>query len=177
MAEEEIWKPVVGYEGFYSVSNLGRVRSEERVVPRSRTGPKPVRSRVLRLCEDRFGYRRVNLSRSGFRRPYLVHVLVAEAFLGPRTEGMRVLHGPLGPGVNSIDNLSYGTQSDNLGRDRLRDGTLLRGESHCMAKLTEQEIREIRAATGTHDSIALEYDVSRTLITLIRLRRRWRHVE
>lgn len=68
---------------------------------------KPLKARL-----DRRGYWRVNLSVAGVRSTQPVHKLVAAAYLGP-AEGRQVLHGPNGPGDNSVGNLRYGTRAEN----------------------------------------------------------------
>lgn len=167
--------PVVGYEGLYSVSSLGRVRSEDRTVPNG-SGRRLVKGRVLRQHRNTKGYFRVDLSKRGQVNTARVHVLVAEAFLGPRPDGMCVLHGDLGQDVNAVHNLSYGTLSQNNGADRIRDGTDNRGPRNGNAKLTPSVIAAIRSAVGTHASLAKVYGVSATTIYQIRLGKRWAHV-
>ena len=71
----EQWRPIPEWEGLYSVSNRGRVRSEPRYVQR-RTTRLRVRGRILR--PNKIGS--VNLSRPGARRSALTHTLAAEAF-------------------------------------------------------------------------------------------------
>lgn len=76
---EEIWKPVVGYESYYEVSNLGRVRSVDHYVYHYRGGLKIVRGRILKPSANCAGhYLRVAL---GKKSKHLVHRLVAEAFM------------------------------------------------------------------------------------------------
>ena len=129
MTEEEEWRPVVGYEGLYEVSSLGRVRSLDRVVHRPHTGPYKKQGRTLVLQEHRQGYRLVDLYRDGERRVRKVHRLVAEAFLPNPNSLPVVLHGRLGVSSNAVSNLRWGTQTDNL-FDTVRDGR------HGMARRT-----------------------------------------
>ena len=114
----EVWKDVVGYEGYYQVSDQGRVRSLDRVsFGRNMSG------RGLRPAPtSKYGHLSVSLSREGIRKTSLVHQLVAVAFIGPCPPGLEVLHGPSGVGDNSAGNLSYGTTKQNT-LDRCRDGT------------------------------------------------------
>ena len=119
----ERWKDVVGYEGFYQVSDLGRVRSVDRVVRHPKGGPSlrkgQIKSQVL---TSRYGHLGVHLSKNGVGRSVHVHRLVAAAFLGPCPEGQQVRHGPNGVTDNSVSNLCYGTRSQD-GLDKRRDGT------------------------------------------------------
>lgn len=104
----ERWIEVVGYEGLYQVSNLGRVRRRGLIL-------KPVvagTSKYLRVC----------VSKNGVVKTVSVHRIVAEAWLGPCPNGFEVLHGVAGKLDNSVSNLSYGTKSQNS-IDRRRDDT------------------------------------------------------
>jgi len=69
----ETWKPVVGYEGLYQVSDFGEVIS----LNYKHTG----QSRVLKPMKDRKGYLNVNLYKNGKKKRQLVHRLVAQAFI------------------------------------------------------------------------------------------------
>lgn len=101
------WRPVVGYEGYYAVNNLGAIW---RI--------KGVRGRAPGLCklygDSGYGYLRVSLSRDGLDRVKRVHRVVAEAFLGSCPPGMEVCHGPGGRFDNRVANLRYDTHSANM---------------------------------------------------------------
>lgn len=137
----ERWLPVPGYEGEYEVSDQGRVRSLDRYrtfrlrskeVTRFWPGKilKPfVSGRVSRSASVATGgksehaYLYVELTRPGgerLARP--VHRLVALAFLGEPQPGQEVCHGDQGRMVNTVENLRWGTRSENS-HDALRDGT------------------------------------------------------
>lgn len=118
---EERWLPVVGYEGLYEVSDLGRVKSLARYV-RDRGGVRLVRERVLKSKSQGFGYRTVMLCREGHRKTRTIHQLVLESFVGPRPEGMVACHGDGDPANNRRSNLRWDTQSNNL-YDAVRHGT------------------------------------------------------
>jgi len=77
---EEVWKPVVGYEGFYEVSNLGRVKRLETRV-NSNVGGRTVRERILKNIPTYQGYLKVHLCVDNKRIKKNVHRLVAEAFI------------------------------------------------------------------------------------------------
>ena len=96
--------------------------------------------------------------------------------MGPRPEGLDVLHGTEGKQINRPENLSYGTESQNMGADRVRDGTSNRGERCGSAKLTANDVLEIRwlMALGAHcKAVATEYRISRTAIYDIIAGRTW----
>lgn len=119
---KEEWRDIAGYEKYYQVSDLGRVRSLDRVVPHSNGGPKRRKGRVLRSSSSSGPYQTVTLSVEAKHKQCTVHRLVAIAFLGPCPSGHQVRHGPNGKLDNRLSNLAYGTQSQNS-LDKYRDGT------------------------------------------------------
>jgi len=172
---QEVWRPVVGWEGLYEVSDVGRVRSTARTVSRLFNGTIGVQkfpSRVRKLHQHG-RYLTVRLHGQG-RKPqtYSVHTLVAEAFLGSRPQGHDICHGPKGSLCNEVSNLRYGTRAENL-KDRDRDGTHQRGEQGPGAKLTMQQVREIKQLKGLEPShsVAARYGVSFSSVCMI-----WRGV-
>lgn len=106
----ERWMPVVGYEGHYEVSDLGRVRSLQRLGIRGQR----VRERYLVVTPNLNGYLRVALYRGGQSRSFNVHTLVATAFLGPRPDGHEVCHKDNDRANPAASNLRWGTRSSNL---------------------------------------------------------------
>lgn len=78
---EEFWKDKKDYEGLYQISNWGRVKSLDRWV-KSCYGTKQLKKgQVLQIYNDLNGYSCVRLSKDGKHTNFLVHRLVAEAFI------------------------------------------------------------------------------------------------
>jgi len=127
----EEWRPVVGYEGLYEVSDAGRVRSVDRYV--ERTG-RPVRLRGVLMKLQRAqagGYWTVAMCQGGLQRTHTVHSLVMQAFVGPRPDGMEVRHLDGDPTNSRLSNLAYGVPSENA-LDRVRHGTHnMTRKTHC----------------------------------------------
>lgn len=117
----EMWKPVVGYEGLYEVSDLGNVRSVDRTVIYKTGQPRHYKGQTLKL-KPAHGYWRVELNRNGKPACFQVHRLVLAAFVGPLPEGKEVCHNNGNPGDNRLENLRYGTRSENQ-LDRVKHGT------------------------------------------------------
>lgn len=129
---QEEWKPVVGYEGWYEVSNLGRVR---RVAVGHGTNP----GRILKGYSKRGRYSSVVLF-LGCRataKTHNVHQLVASAFLGVRPDGCEINHIDGNKSNPALTNLEYVTKSGN------QLHSLKTGLRVCMFK--DDEIRAIRA--------------------------------
>ena len=113
----ERWKAVIGHPG-YEVSDLGRVRSVDRIIYRPYAWPLKGRVLVPNVTGSRHQHMQVSLG----AKKRKVHHLVLEAFVGPRPAGGVGRHGAKGSLVNSLDNLCWGTQSDNI-RDAVAAGT------------------------------------------------------
>ena len=91
MKDQEIWKDIEGYEGLYQVSNLGRVRSLARYVPKKNKTSMYVRERILKSFINK-GYEYVTLSNEAKESNFKVHRLVASAFLSNPTNLPDVNH-------------------------------------------------------------------------------------
>jgi len=176
----EIWKPVVGYEGLYEVSNQGNVRSVDRTVKHEYKGTQFCKGKMLKAKTDNTRRMSVGLSKNGkTEKNKRISHLVAEAFIGPRPVGLLVLHGEKGVSVNTPENLSYGTHSKNQGEDKLRDGTDNRGEKQGRSKLTKDQVIRIKnnKEKRTTSKWAKEFNVSPANICAIKTGRSWAWLE
>lgn len=106
----EVWRAVVGFEDLYQVSSRGRVRTLHGG-----------RVRILKPWITPDGYLTVDLHRSGQRKHGRVHVLVATAWYGPCPEGNVCRHLNGDPMDNGLENLAWGTFSENS-HDTVRHG-------------------------------------------------------
>ena len=165
---DESWRPVVGWDGLYEVSNKARVRSLRRG------------GMILRSKRNRGGHWIVALTRGGKPTGGLVHRLVAEAFIGPAPfEGAIVRHLNGDPADNRIDNLAWGTHADNLA-DAVRHGTQGRGELRPYHKLTDDKVREIRrlALEGiSYADIGRQFGITRTQASSVARGESWDHID
>lgn len=118
----EMWRPVIGGEGYYEVSDLGRVRSLPRVIMRKNGMPHTVTGEVLKTHRRSDGRFRADLHLLSGRRQALVHRLVLEAFVGPEPGGMEGCHCDGDPANNRLENLRWDTPSGNT-LDSVRHGT------------------------------------------------------
>lgn len=175
----EVWKPVVGFEGLYEVSDLGRVRSLDRVVRRlNRWGQVSdffCRGRLIRSGPHQGGYLSIHLYRGGEVKSTTAHVLVAEAFIGPRPAGMEVCHNDGDKKNCAASNLRYDTPSGN-NQDKEQHGTARKGDNHQTAKLTTTAVLAIRASREPQQVLADRFGCTFSNISAIQLRKSWRHV-
>ena len=122
----EQWRPIPGWPG-YEVSDHHRVRSVDRVLSDGRrAGGVLLRQRRDRRGRDGKGAI-VRLSDGGRSRTVRVYVLVAEAFLGPRPDGMVILHKEDDHSRDDLEALRYGTEKQNV-RERIRRERRKRGK-------------------------------------------------
>lgn len=180
---EERWLPVVGFEGRYEVSDLGRVRSLPRIVTYSvvdyrngvtRMVSYPVDGTVLRPAAQKSGHMYVNLGRSVTRR---VHRLVLTAFVGLCPEGMEGCHRNSDPSNNALSNLRWGTSTDNKA-DMVAADRHARGTRMPTAVLTEATAAQALALRGkmSQASISRLLGVGRSTIQAVHDGRTWKHV-
>ena len=151
--EGEEWKPIPGYPD-YSVSNLGRVASDQH---RER--------RIMRPDVSKDGYLRVQLHRDGSSPRgdrLLVHRLVLQTFVGPAPQpDTQACHLDGNPSDNRISNLRWGSASDNW-EDRARHG-----QFRAYSKLSDEQVADIRRRGATGEaaySIAKDFPVSDTQV-------------
>lgn len=176
MTEE--WKPIPGYQ-FYEVSDQGRVRSLDRLVlTRNRWDlmSRKQKGRILKQANLRGGYLGVHLSEFGVTEMVPVSHLVTLSFVGPRPSQQHESAHWDGDRKNNVpSNLRWATSKENKS-DQLRHGTRQNGQRNGNAKLTDDQVRAIKADTRPLKVVAAEYGVSFGLIGHIRQGRAWRHV-
>lgn len=112
--ELEIWKPVVGYEEYYEVSNFGRVRSLDRWVKHRHKDCKAFKKgKMLNEKDNGHGYKAVHLTVNRITKDYYIHRLVAMAFLPNPNNLPEVNHKDDNPANNCLDNLEWCTAQYN----------------------------------------------------------------
>lgn len=160
----EVWTDVVGFEGYYVVSSKGRVKA---IGKRSRY-------RVLTASIHRQGYERVKLSVDKFNKTYLVHRLVAEAFIRNPNNKATVNHLDGIKNNNCVWNLEWATQQENNQHAHstgLSKTTITQIKAMCLrAKITKEQILEIQELYKQGRSqldLSLLYDISKAQICRI----------
>lgn len=111
---EEIWKPVQGYEGAYEASNLGNVRSLNRVIHYQNGSTRNRKGKVLKPHIDTSGYAVVYLAVSGHQSAKFVHTLVAKCFLPNDDPTLEVNHKDGNKSNNCVENLEWCTHRENI---------------------------------------------------------------
>jgi len=147
--EVENWKPVVGFEGLYEVSDLGRVRALETWTRRGRSGG-VLKAHERKPVKDPRGYLRMILythhDENGYRKESakFIHQLVAFAFIGPPPEGKcSVNHKDFDRTNNSVGNLEWVSPAENVAHSA-RAGRLWAENAPKQSKYTEDQIRSVK---------------------------------
>jgi hypothetical protein len=165
VSTSEQWRPVVGWEGWYSVSNLGRVRRERR-------GGNARVGMILKPSADHKGYLRVRPTKDNFGRLTPVHRIVAAAFIGLCPNGKQINHKDCDKSNNHVENLEYVTASENKCH-------ATRAGRHGMTKLTVANVHEIRqllSAGMSQTIIGKRFGVGQHAISRIHTGKRWAHL-
>ena len=165
--QQEIWKDIDGYGGKYQVSSLGAVRNK-------------LTCRVLKSVCHRTGYIHVSLCSMKELHTKTIHRLVAIAFIPNPENKPQVNHKDGNKKNNSVDNLEWATQFENM-RHASRAGLFCQvGTANNNSRLTEKEVLEIRKAFKegkTQTSLAKIYGVARAQIYKIIHGIRWESIK
>jgi len=161
----EHFKRIKGYEN-YLISDRGRVYSCKR-------------KKFLKPGKNRYGYFYVVLCKNGISKSHTIHRLVALAFI-PNVFNKRTINHIDGIKTNNyVENLEWSTHSEN-NQHAFDNGLKQKGEKHGMAKLSEDQVLEIRKLYATGDyyqkDLAKIFDVDNSLISYIVNRKNWTHI-
>jgi NUMOD4 motif/HNH endonuclease len=182
----ERWRPVVGYESRYEISNFGRLRSLPRTwnVVRKNGSPLPgiVEGKILKPRLDKDGYEQIGLRGLGERKWFKIHQLVLETFIGPRPKNLIIDHIDGNRANNALSNIHYISQSENMLRSDIRNGgrPWLQGDGNPMSKLDIEQVKTIRqlAKEGVPQiKIARQFNMGSMQISRIIRRQRWKWIE
>ena len=171
---QEIWKEIPGWEGYYSISSLGRAKSHKRIITEKKSSLKTqikyeIPEKILNPNIDKIGRHRISLSKNSKITTRFIHTLVLMTFVGKRAADKECCHKDGNPGNNKLDNLYYGTRSENIA-DAKKHGTFPMGENRPGAILNNQKAKSIydRAKHGCNiQLLADEFGVKRATINQI----------
>ena len=139
---KEIWKPILGYEGLYEVSNKGNVRSMNRIdsIGRHRKG------KLMTLYYDKRGYVKVSVTKNNKQRGCFVHRIVAIAFIPNPNNYPQVNHINECKTDNRVDNLEWCTNEYNnaYGTRKYRI-SVTEGTPICQYTITNEFVREFHS--------------------------------
>lgn len=170
---KEIWKNILEYEGYYRISNLGRVKSLERKTRHNHI----IKEHILRLRSNG-RYYFVDLYKNNTSKHFYVHKLVLNAFVVNSANKLEANHKDGDKNNNSVYNLEWATPKENCCHRDTILGKHSRGEDNLNSKLTSMNVRSIRNLLNTtklsQRKIAKMFNVSQANISLINTSKNWR---
>lgn len=170
----EVWKAITNFPG-YEVSTFGRFRTwRANGRPFGKKKPKILKPWVLK---KRGRYYAVSLFKEGKYYAFTAHSIVLREFIGPRPEGKECRHLDGNPQNPRLDNLEWATHQNNC-EDKKRHGTARIGQDNINAKLTHDEVVQIKKHLAINVSqavIARKFDISPQTICNIAHERTWAH--
>ena len=170
--EPEVFRDIPGYEGLYQVSNWGRVYSLPKEWGKGKHDGK-----ILSIKKDN-KYLRVTLI-CNKRKTYNINRLVAEVFIPNPNNYPLVMHLDDNPLNNYHKNLQWGTHKMNS-EDMVNKHRSAKGELQGGSKLNNEQVLSIRNKYSTNNytyrKLALEYNVSKSMIEAIVNRKNWTHI-
>ncbi len=164
---DEIWKDINGYEGYYQVSNFGRVRSVEREINPVNQNPHTRQGYILTSSPKTTLYCRISLSRDNKVKKVLIHRLVASAFIPNPENKTQVNHIDLNPSNNHISNLEWVTDLENK-KHSMDINPSLKYKPFRSLKLNRSAILDIKTGNLTGYEYAKKYNCSQGLISMAR---------
>lgn len=182
---EEIWKDIEGWQGYYQVSDLGRVRSLERFNTLTRNGTtfkSFIEGKILKISNDKVGYKIISLesSQKKFKKTYKIHRLVSIHFI-PNPENKPMVNHINGiKSDNRAENLEWATAKENC--VHAHENNLVessKGEHHYNSKLTEEIVLKIKYGKFegmSHPQIARLFGIKRLQVLKIRNGKTWKHL-
>lgn len=127
----EEWRDIPGWEGYYQVSNLGRVKSVERTALIFGGHQRRVHERLRKPFVNRGGRLMVRLNLGDTKPSFLIHRLVLQAFVGPEPEGMEACHNNGDHTDNRLENLRWDTKRSNMLDKRAHGTDHQVNKTHC----------------------------------------------
>ena len=175
---EEIWIPIEEVN-YVLISNLGRIRNEDRVIV-EKTGKVYVKKGIMyKLRPTKRGYLRVCIRINGQSKDFYIHRLVVKYFLGKEIKDLEVNHKDGDKKNNKVSNLEIVTYLENI--KHAKDNKLFRnGENHGLSYLTSSQVLEIRSLYKdglTNRQIADKFNLKRRFVWEITTRKTWKYLE
>ena len=178
--KNELWTDIRGYEGFYQISSLGRVRSLDRVIVKDNGKLERRKGSIRSTCVKKGGYVHVTLTKDKVATSVRVHRLVAEHFIPNPNNHKTVNHIRGIKTDNRACQLEWCTLTENVSHSHRIGLSDKKGELHPGAKLKDDQVREIRETYRdgvlNQYQLADKFSVSVTQICNIVNNKIWRHI-
>lgn len=135
------------------------------------------RKRFIKPTKNKHGYWMANFKVNKKHSRPLIHNLIIATFIGPKN-GLVCRHLDGNKDNNCLSNIALGTQQENI-NDKLKHGTVPRGEDHYRTSITEKDvfkIRELRAKGFTCSEIASQFNIGHQHVSRIAAKSAWSHI-
>lgn len=176
---EEVWKDIKNYEGLYQVSTWGNVKRLEREININDRYTIILKEIISKPFLSR-GYPRIHLTKNKKQRKFLIHRLVALAFI-PNPENKPCVNHKNGIKTDiNLDNLEWCTHKENTNHAILTGLLKLEGERCNFSKLREFQVKEIRVLIKeglSQREISEKYGIERSTVSVIKMNKSWRHLD
>lgn len=179
--KNERWRWVVGYENYYMVSSLGRVKSMPRKVTQRFKREALRRKRILSQRVNRYGYCGVTLFINESAKDKLVHTLVAQAFISNPENKTQVNHKKGIKTDNRATQLEWSTPKENSNHAIKLGIDSVVGVHNGMSKITEKQAVEIKREYktikhGNRKEAAKKYNITLGIFRRIGTGNSWKHL-
>lgn len=168
----EVWRVIKGYP-HYEVSNIGNVRSLDRIIPCGLKNRR-FRGKPLRMRIKNYGY--VSLTADGISNNFYVHRLVALMFIDNPENKPQINHIDGNKFNNVLSNLEWCTARENLKHAVDTGLNKNKGEDASISKLTAKQVMEIRDNPLSFSVIARKYSICSSSVFNIKQRKTWKHL-
>lgn len=178
----EVWKDVVGYEGYYQVSNRGQVKSLPREIKRKNSRIYRTKLKLMKIHVSNRGYPAVRLTVNNKSRVHLVHRLVATTFIENRENKPYVNHIDGNKTNNNLSNLEWTTPTENSHHSwEIGLSKPTKGMRHYSAKLDDEKVVYIRKAFKNKEKSIIElaeiFNITPQSVGAVINRKTWRHIK
>ena len=157
----EQWKDIEGYEGIYQISNFGIVKSVSRYIKNKHNTLTLTKEKIMKLCNDKDGYKLVSLMKNGNSKTCRVHFLVSKVFLNKKTNESDVIdHINNIKYDNRVCNLQYISLRENVSKDRKNKNNFLgiyKNGNKFSAKIIIDGVRKYLGTFNTPEEANNEY--------------------
>lgn len=172
---KEDWKPITGLIGAYSISSIGRVRSEERTIEGDRGYRRTFPEKLMKPLNNGNGYMSVVFWTGNKQKRVYIHRLVAEHFIANPSAKPQVNHLDGDKSNNQISNLAWSTEKENMSH-AYSTGLAKSGENCKFSVLKKEDVIEIYSTKGKVNAkeLASKFGISTGQIWKIRAGIRWK---
>jgi len=176
---KETWKDIKGYEGSYQVSNLGRVRSLDRIIHYNNNTKHLHKGKILKPTTNGRDYYSICLSTNMVWDRCYVHRLVAQAFIPNPLNKPQINHKNGIKYDSKVKNLEWCTNNENR-QHAVKNGLIARGEKFIISKLTNKQVRVIKYCLKIgmkQKDIAKYFPTRKENINAIKRNVIWKHIK